>query len=207
MGLLDCTVGFNATPCLRGAGVAFYFFASVNFHRFGFQRFCCYSASLGSMQGRLRTLLCEMSRGSADMQSPLSNLRFCLSGVSLPSLLSFSAISGLLVFLPFKLDGEFAGWGKLPEDEVVGLVIIHSPRAVLEIAEVLYRCKLSYHCTYSRYPLSVIADNYCLPRHARSASYLCGIRLSNRGFLIRLHQQTQDFAIVTIVIIYIIESS
>ena len=39
--------------------------------------------------------------------------------MSLPSLPSFSAISGLLVFLPFELDGEFAGWGELPEDEVL----------------------------------------------------------------------------------------
>ena len=53
-----------------------------------------------------------------NMQSPLSNLRFCLSGVSLPSLPSFLAISGLLVFLPFELDGKFAGWGKLPGDEI-----------------------------------------------------------------------------------------
>ena len=53
-----------------------------------------------------------------NMQSPLSNLRFRSSGVSLPSLPSFSAISGLLAFLPFELDGEFAGWGELPEDEV-----------------------------------------------------------------------------------------
>ena len=53
-----------------------------------------------------------------NMQSPLSNLRFRSSGVSLPSLLSFSAISGLLVFFPFKLDGEFAGWGELPENRV-----------------------------------------------------------------------------------------
>ena len=51
-----------------------------------------------------------------NMQSPLLNLHFRLSGVSLPSLLSFSAISGLLAFLPFELDGEFAGWGELPED-------------------------------------------------------------------------------------------
>ena len=48
----------------------------------------------------------------------------------------------------------------------VGLVIVHSPRAVSEITEVLYRCKLSYHHTYSRYPLSVIMNNYCLSRHA-----------------------------------------
>ena len=27
-------------------------------------------------------------------------------------------MSGLLAFLPFELDGEFAGWGELPEDEV-----------------------------------------------------------------------------------------
>ena len=53
-----------------------------------------------------------------NMQSPLSNLCFCLSGVSLPSLPSFLVISGLLAFLPFKLDGEFAGWGELPEDGV-----------------------------------------------------------------------------------------
>ena len=53
-----------------------------------------------------------------NMQSPLSNLRFRSSGMSLPSLPSFSAISGLLAFLPFKLDGKFAGWGELPEDEV-----------------------------------------------------------------------------------------
>ena len=53
-----------------------------------------------------------------NMQSPLSNLRFHSSGVSLPSLLSFLAISGLLAFLPFKLDGEFVGWGELPEGEV-----------------------------------------------------------------------------------------
>ena len=52
------------------------------------------------------------------MQSPLSNLRFCSSGVSLPSLLSSSAISDLLAFLPFELDGEFVGWGELPGDEV-----------------------------------------------------------------------------------------
>ena len=51
-----------------------------------------------------------------NMQSPLSNLRFRLSGVSLLSLPSFSAISGLLAFLPFELDGKFVGWGKLPED-------------------------------------------------------------------------------------------
>ena len=50
--------------------------------------------------------------------------------------------------------------------DTVGLVIIRSPRAVSEIAEVLYRCKLSYRRTYSRYPSSVIANNYCLPRHA-----------------------------------------
>ena len=61
----------------------------------------------------------------------------------------------------------------------VGLVIVRSPRAVSEIAKVLYRCKLSYCRTYSRYLSSVIADNYCLPRHTWSASYLCGIRLSN----------------------------
>ena len=47
----------------------------------------------------------------------------------------------------------------------VGLVIVHSPHAVLEITEVLYRCKLLYHCTYSRYPSSVIVNNYCLPHH------------------------------------------
>ena len=27
-------------------------------------------------------------------------------------------MSGLLAFLPFELDGEFTGWGELPEDEV-----------------------------------------------------------------------------------------
>ena len=26
-------------------------------------------------------------------------------------------MSGLLTFLPFELDGEFAGWGELPKDE------------------------------------------------------------------------------------------
>ena len=53
-----------------------------------------------------------------NMRSPLLNLRFRSSGMSLPSLLSFSAISGLLAFLPFELDGKFAGWGELPDDEV-----------------------------------------------------------------------------------------
>ena len=55
---------------------------------------------------------------------------------------------------------------EIEEEEGVGLVIVRSPRAVSEIAEVLYRCKLSYCRTYSRYLSSVIADNYCLPRHA-----------------------------------------
>ena len=53
-----------------------------------------------------------------------------------------------------------------PNSTFVGLVIVHSPRTVSEIAEVLYSCKLSYCRTYSRYPLFVIANNYCLPRHA-----------------------------------------
>ena len=61
----------------------------------------------------------------------------------------------------------------------VGLVIICSPWAVSEITKVLYRCKLSYHHTYSRYSLSVIVNNYCLPCHAWSASCMCGIQFFN----------------------------
>ena len=51
-----------------------------------------------------------------NMQSPLLNLHFRSSGVGLPSLPSFSAILGLLTFLPFELDAEFVSWGTLPKD-------------------------------------------------------------------------------------------
>ena len=51
-----------------------------------------------------------------NMQSPLLNLHFRSSGVSLPSLPSFSAILGLLTFLPFELEAEFVSWGTLPKD-------------------------------------------------------------------------------------------
>ena len=118
MGLLDCAVRFNATPCLRGAGVAFYFFASVEAVGLASNVSAATARVLAACEVDLGHSFARCPTAPQNMQSSLSNLRFRSSGVSLLSLPSFSAMSGLLAFLPFKLDGEFAGWGELPEDKV-----------------------------------------------------------------------------------------
>ena len=117
MGLLDCTVGFNTTPCLCGAGVAFYFFASIEAISLASNIFSAMVQALAACEVDFRHSFARCPAALQNMQSPFLNLRFRSSGVSLPSLLSFSAISGLLAFLPFELDGKFVGWGKLPRDE------------------------------------------------------------------------------------------
>ena len=140
MGLLDCTVGFNATPCLRGAGVAFYFFASVKAIGLASDVSAATVRALAAREVDLGHSFARCPVAPQNMQSPLSNLRFHSSGVSLPSLPSFSAISGLLAFLPFELDGEFAGWGELPEDEVFLsdlLDVLLLPLLLLFLGEVL----------------------------------------------------------------------
>ena len=117
MGLLDCAVGFNATPCLHRVGVAFYFFASVEAVGLASDVSATTAQALAARKVDLGHSFVRCPAAPQNMQSPLLNLRFRLSGMSLPSLPSFSAMSGLLAFLPFELDGEFASWGELPEDE------------------------------------------------------------------------------------------
>ena len=99
MGLLDCTVGFNTTPCLRGAGVAFYFFASIEAISLASNISAAMVQALAACKVDFGHSFARCPAALQNMQSPFSNL------------------SGLLAFLPFELDGEFVGWGKLPRDE------------------------------------------------------------------------------------------
>ena len=94
------------------------FFASIEAISLASDVSAATARALAACEVDLGHSFARCSAALQNMQSPLSNLCFHSSGVSLSSLPSFSAISGLLVFLPFELDGEFVGWGKVPKDEV-----------------------------------------------------------------------------------------